>query len=193
MTGGRAGQPDGIVDLRRLPVAPGGAVYVDVPVPLDEVTLGGQIYAPDPRAAEARLAVSASASGTGLRLQFVTDLHGPCQRCVSAAVVHVDVDIRDFQTSGRETLDDADAGLDCEYLSGPKRQVLDVAAWARDAVAEAVPMSILCRDDCRGICPTCGSDLNATECACVEESSDPRWAALGDLAERLRAQSDGAK
>jgi uncharacterized protein len=39
-------------------------------------------------------------------------------------------------------------------------------------------MKPLCREDCRGLCPRCGSDLNVSECGCVVEEVDPRWRAL---------------
>ena len=60
------------------------------------------------------------------------------------AVVHVDVDARDFQTTGRDNVDEPDPDLDCEYLGGPSRQELDVAAWARDCVVEAMPNFLNC-------------------------------------------------
>ena len=187
----RPGEPEGVVDLRRLGLVSGGAAQADVPVALHQVTLGGQEYLPDPSDLEAHLDVSGAGAGLGLRLRFAADLRGPCQRCLADAVVHVDVDARDFQTTGRDNVDEPDPDLDCEYLGGPSRQDLDVAAWARDCVVEAVPMSILCRADCRGICPTCGTDLNGGECDCADDSLDPRWAALGELAERLREDGGG--
>ena len=186
MTAGGQGEPDGLFDLRRLAVESGGAAHADVPVALGTVVLGGQQYAFDPPVAEAHLDVSSAGSGLGLRLRFGTDMAGPCQRCLDDARVHVDVDARDFQASGRDVGDDPDPDLDCEYLGGPTRQELDVAAWARDCVAEAVPMAILCRDDCAGMCPQCGANRNTTTCECVADTTDPRWAALGELAERLR-------
>jgi uncharacterized protein len=44
-----------------------------------------------------------------------------------------------------------------------------------------IPMKPLCRPDCRGLCPRCGTDLNAGTCACAEPAVDPRWAALAAL------------
>ena len=44
-----------------------------------------------------------------------------------------------------------------------------------------VPMKPLCRPDCRGLCPTCGTDLNRETCACTPAGPDPRWAALAAL------------
>jgi uncharacterized protein len=37
---------------------------------------------------------------------------------------------------------------------------------------------MLCREDCKGICPECGIDRNTGECSCVADDIDPRWAAL---------------
>jgi len=191
MPGGRPGEAEGVFDLRRLGLMSGGAAHADVPVALHVITLGGQEYVPDPATLEARLDVSGAGAGLGLRLRFAADLRGPCQRCLTDAVVHVDVDARDFQTSGRDDIDEPDPDLDCEYLGGPSRQELDVAAWACDCLLEAVPMSIFCRPDCQGLCVTCGADLNAQQCDCEDDTTDPRWAALGELAERLREDGGG--
>ena len=38
---------------------------------------------------------------------------------------------------------------------------VDLERWVRDLIAEALPVKIVCRDDCRGLCPVCGADLNA--------------------------------
>jgi len=189
LTGDRPGKKDAPVDLRRLDITSGGGAQVDVVTSLDGMIMGAEEYVPAPAEVEARIDVSSSGSGIGLRLRLATELRGPCQRCLADAAVRVDVDTRDFQAGGRDLVEDPDPDLDCEYLIGPARQELDVAAWARDAVVEAMPMTILCRPDCAGICPSCGTDLNAGSCDCTEEATDPRWAALGDLAARMREDS----
>ena len=66
-----------------------------------------------------------------------------------------------------------------------RRKLSNAAAWTRDAVAEAVPATLLCREDCAGLCPQCGADLNAGPCGCEQEEHDPRWDALKSVAERL--------
>ena len=191
MAAGHRGVPEGVVDLRRLDLAPGAGARVDVPVALDDITLGGQPYAPDPRVVDARLDVGSSGSGLGLRLRFATTLAGPCQRCLAPSAFGIEVDARDFQASGRADADEPDDDLDCEYLAGPMRMELDAAAWARDAMAEALPMSILCREECAGLCARCGADLNVAPCDCADDVVDPRWAALGELRERLGGDPDG--
>lgn len=186
------GEPEGVVDLRRLDLAPGGGARVDVPVRLPDMTLGGQAYAPEPREVEARVDVGSSGSGVSLRLRFATSLEGPCQRCLATSSVDIAVDAREFQASGREGADEPDDDLDCEYLSGPMRMELDVSAWARDAVAEALPMSVLCREECAGLCPRCGADLNEGPCDCTDDEMDPRWAALEELRRKLDPGGDAA-
>ena len=188
----RRGEPEGVIDLRRLDLAPGAGAQVDVPVLLPDMILGAQAYAPEPPEALARVDVGSSGSGVGLRLRFATSLRGPCQRCLEASEVDIAVDAREFQASGRADADEIDDDLDCEYLSGPMRMELDVGAWARDAMAEAMPMSILCREDCAGLCARCGTDLNAGACDCADDEVDPRWAALGELRERLGGGDDEA-
>ena len=60
--------------------------------------------------------------------------------------------------------------------------VIDLRAWARDALALTVPTQVLCRADCAGLCPVCGADLNeAGPDHGHEREPDPRWAKLSEL------------
>jgi uncharacterized protein len=56
----------------------------------------------------------------------------------------------------------------------------DFAPHVREAVILEEPIRVLCRPDCRGLCASCGSDLNVAPCGCAP-SIDPRWAALAEL------------
>ena len=185
------GAPEGVIDLRRLDLVPGAGARVEVPVALEDITLGGQPYSPEPREAEAVVDAGSSGSGLGLRLRFATTMQGACQRCLAPSSVDIAVDARDFQASGRDDADEPDEDLDCEYLGGPARMELDVGAWARDAVAEAMPMSILCREDCAGLCARCGADLNDGPCDCADDEVDPRWAALEQLRQQMGESPEG--
>ena len=102
-------------------------------------------------------------------------LAGPCFRCLDR---HRG---RDRPSSGREyqaTDPDGDEELETPYL---ENNVSTSRRWARDAIALALPDKILCRDDCAGLCPTCGRDLNLEPHEHDEAEGDPRWAALGEL------------
>ena len=58
---------------------------------------------------------------------------------------------------------------------------IDVDEIVKEQVLLAVPTRMLCREDCKGICPECGTDRNTGDCNCVANDIDPRWAALKNL------------
>jgi len=59
--------------------------------------------------------------------------------------------------------------------------ILDLSEVVRQRILLNLPAHPVCRPDCKGLCPTCGQNLNEGACRCRAESSDPRWAALRDL------------
>lgn len=65
---------------------------------------------------------------------------------------------------------------------------IDLAPMVREEVLLAIPDAPLCRDDCAGICPQCGADLNAGPCDCDTTVRDERWAIL----DQLRSDADPA-
>ncbi|MEZ4768748.1 MAG: DUF177 domain-containing protein [Caldilineales bacterium] len=62
-----------------------------------------------------------------------------------------------------------------------EHHVLDIGEVVRQALLLEVPLQALCREDCAGLCPTCGEDLNLGPCGCPQETIDPRWEALAAL------------
>ncbi len=66
-------------------------------------------------------------------------------------------------------------------------EVLDTAAIVLEQLQLNIPMKALCRPDCRGLCPSCGADLDERggQCSCAGPEPDPRWAALASLKGRL--------
>ena len=170
------------VNLRALGVAPGAATRVRVAVPPVELRIGGQDYRTDPASPEVEVEVSRSLSGLHLRLRADVLLVGPCVRCMEEARVPLRIDASEFVADGRPADAEFDEDVDSVYVEGDR---LDLALWARDSIAEVVPVTILCREDCAGLCPTCGANHNLGGCDCVVEEVDPRWDALKELAERL--------
>jgi uncharacterized protein len=164
-------------DLRRLKLRSGEEHRDEVEIELSPLEFGGQRYLPVPEKVPAELTVNRATTGTAFRLRFATRLHGPCYRCLADAVLDVPVDVREYQATNPDTDE-----LRTPYLEDDR---LDLSAWARDSVALALPEQILCRDDCAGLCPTCGKNLNDEPHEHAEESSDPRWSALSELKDRL--------
>ena len=131
-----------------------------------------------PGTVPAELAITKAATGSVFQLSFRARLHGPCYRCLGDAVLELPIYAREYQATNPEGSDE----LGTPYVVDDK---LDLARWARDAVALELPDKILCRADCAGLCPVCGKNLNDEPHAHEEEKSDSRWAALESLREQL--------
>ncbi len=59
--------------------------------------------------------------------------------------------------------------------------LVDLSEAVTECVSLAFPLTTICREDCQGLCQTCGIDRNKQSCECKEEDIDPRWAALDNL------------
>ncbi|RKX28346.1 MAG: hypothetical protein DRP47_04525 [Candidatus Zixiibacteriota bacterium] len=65
-----------------------------------------------------------------------------------------------------------------------EEQAVDISEIVRQSIMLAVPMMPICSDDCKGLCPTCGINLNLHDCDCSQEHIDERWEGLRDLRDR---------
>ena len=76
----------------------------------------------------------------------------------------------------------SEAETEIGYYQGEGLLLEDVL---REQVLLATPVRALCRDDCKGLCPHCGRNLNIEECHCEAHLSDPRWNALSEIKKKL--------
>ncbi|HLM09088.1 MAG TPA: DUF177 domain-containing protein [Thermoleophilaceae bacterium] len=162
-----------VFDIGRLGLSSGEGRSLDLDVAVDPFDFAGQRYEVPGGGVRALLDVSHTTSGYSLRLRFRTELDGPCMRCLDPAGHELAVDAREVDQPG------GGEDLSSPYLD---EAALDVRAWARDALALALPTQIVCRDDCLGLCAVCGENLNRAEPGHAHEREpDPRWAALREL------------
>jgi DUF177 domain-containing protein len=162
------------LDLGGLRLSPGEGRRLRLHAAHDPLLLSGQSYSIEPASLPITLDVSRmTAGGYSLRLRFEARLAGPCMRCLGAADPTIGVDAREVDQAG------GGEELDSPYVSQAE---LDLRGWVRDALALALPAQIVCRDDCAGLCPVCGEDLNlAGPGHAHERERDPRWAKLREL------------
>lgn len=115
------------------------------------------------------------------RVGFV--LQGECCRCVGSTEKRMTTEFDFLIQHKQATLDELEAmGEDDDvFLVDPGKHELDLTARVREAAALELPMRVYCRDDCRGLCPQCGQNLNDKDCQCVEARVDPRWESLAKL------------
>jgi uncharacterized protein len=158
-------------ELGSLGLSSGEGKAIDLEVPFDPLRYGEQTYTPVGDG-PALLDVSHTTSGYALRLRYTVDLHGPCMRCLEDAGAVIEID-------AREVDQDADAPeLRSPYVAAGE---VDVRAWARDALALALPTQIVCRESCLGLCAECGANLNKDPDHAHAAEPDPRWAKLDEL------------
>jgi uncharacterized protein len=165
-------------NLRTLRLRPGEEYRDEIEVELEPFELGGQRYLPVPEKVPAELAISRASTGSVFELRFGIRLHGPCYRCLDDAVLDLPISAREYQATSPGDAEE----LTTQYVVDDR---LELAAWARDATALALPDKILCRPDCAGLCPVCGRDLNDEPHTHDEEAVDPRWSGLAELRDRL--------
>jgi uncharacterized protein len=159
------------VDLRSLD---GQAVTLDGSIdPDDAVWLDGDVRPSSPVTVHGRL----SGAGDGRYYftgEFAGSAVGECTRCLITVPVRAGDSIQClFVSSDEDGLDD-DPDV---FLLDAKSRSIDVRPAVREGWILAVPPFVLCRDDCKGLCPTCGVDRNVTACNCAS-TVDARWAAL---------------
>jgi uncharacterized protein len=180
-------------DLGGLRLTSGEGRRLDLHVAIEPFSLGGERYPIEPELVPVRLDISrTTGDGYALRLRFEAALDGPCMRCLEPATPTFAVDAREVSQPpdpraprapapgrGRGKPRDEEDELSSPYVEDG---VLDLRAWARDALALSVPSNVLCREDCAGLCPVCGTNLNQAGPEHEHERPrDPRWAALSEL------------
>jgi uncharacterized protein len=85
--------------------------------------------------------------------------------------------------AGKEELSVTAVEAEVAYYQGEALLLEDVL---REQILLALPLKAICREDCKGLCPHCGKNLNVEQCACAEPLEDPRWSALKDIREKLQ-------
>jgi uncharacterized protein len=161
-------------ELGRLGLTSGEGRRLDLHAGIAVFHYGGEPYTVTPPLIPVRLDVSRTmGSGWAMRLRFAAQLEGPCMRCLEAASPAFDVDVREVHQPG------AGEELASPYLG--EGDELDLAAWARDALALELPAQLTCRPDCAGVCGQCGANLNEEPEHRHEAAPDPRWAKLSEL------------
>lgn len=113
-----------------------------------------------------------------------TDVRVSCRRCLKSFDLPVDfaleeqfrpsVDVYTGTALPAEDGEDVVTRTDLHHM-------LDLTEVVRQDLLLSMPMSPLCSQDCRGLCPRCGEDLNTEECTCQDEEVDPRLEALRQL------------
>ncbi|MEK7403307.1 MAG: DUF177 domain-containing protein [Gemmatimonadota bacterium] len=149
------------------------AVQVDSELaPNDSVWQHGDQVPAKPLRVTGRLS-SAGSGGFVWHGRLEGDVIMPCRRCLTdtAATVQDDTYVM-FAEAGSDETDDPDV-----YVLDERSNQLDIRPAVREQWLLNVPAFVQCREDCKGMCPKCGKNLNDGPCGCAA-TSDSRWDAL---------------
>jgi uncharacterized protein len=110
-----------------------------------------------------------------------------CARCLEPLVQSVS---REFDLlyrpqgtdAGEEERSVPATEAEISYYQGNGLLLEDVL---REQILLAVPLKAICREDCKGLCPHCGKNMNTEQCSCAEPLEDPRWSALKELRDKM--------
>ncbi len=119
--------------------------------------------------------------------ELSAELELSCARCLEPVVQEVarkfDLLYRPLGSdAGRQELSVTAVEAEIGYYQGDGLLLEDVL---REQVLLAVPVKVMCREDCKGLCPHCGANLNLTQCSCAEPMEDSRWSALKEIRSKL--------
>ena len=113
-----------------------------------------------------------------------------CTRCLNLFSYNVQTGVKvHFIPRGKDPspgneIEIKETDIEQEIYEGDK---IDLRGSVRDQVLLEVPLMHLCREDCKGICSECGSDLNSSQCECQNEGQiDPRFAVLKQFKDKLK-------
>ncbi len=134
--------------------------------------------------------------GVLLSGKFTVGVRAPCKRCVDEVHLEVPVEFTlNLVPRQRRAEEEAQGGGDDDgrsaragtfTLDGANDEPfdgkrIDLDPILREQILLALPVSVVCREECKGLCPVCGQDLNERECGCERRVPDPRFAALKDI------------
>lgn len=130
---------------------------------------------------EVRLQIAATPAGQVVaRGTLRTVLERVCRRCLEPVRPEVDERL-ELVWSAPDQLDAQDEGDGEIRTLDAGSSELDLGSALREELVLAAPEWVLCREDCRGLCPVCGANRNETECECSVDEPDPRWDVLREL------------
>ncbi|MEN6350125.1 MAG: DUF177 domain-containing protein [Syntrophomonas sp.] len=102
-----------------------------------------------------------------------------CSRCLEKVIfpVEADISLTLLESNNDEIVDNGDSE-DIIYF---RQSEADLQLGIEEAIFMSLPINPLCKDNCKGLCPSCGVNRNVEECHCSRQEIDPRWEKLKNL------------
>ena len=104
-----------------------------------------------------------------------------CSRCLDIFDYEVKANLQFVAQILDSPMEIDDAGDDDFEVISKADNFLDISQRVRDAIVLNLPLKPLCSEDCLGLCPLCGANLNDGNCGCRQDKTDERWDALKNI------------
>lgn len=136
-----------------------------------------------PEAVETRVKVTGSEKQHLLDTSVRTKAQCKCSRCLEPVVLPLRAEFKLLLESCGSFAKASETASEAEdlVLVADSDSSFDITERVREAIILSLPLKPLCRENCKGLCPHCGANLNLTTCQCEERKPDPRWNRLKEL------------
>lgn len=135
--------------------------------------MGEEFEFSEPFKAEGVILNNSKALELNLDVSGTANVH--CARCGKPISASITIPIKETLMREEESVPEDDEVI---LYSGKEIELDDVIV---SNFLMSVPAKYLCREDCKGLCPVCGADLNESTCDCDRETMDPRWEKLAEI------------
>jgi uncharacterized protein len=126
----------------------------------------------------ASVTVIPSDAGCLVRGRLTGTVFMPCNRCSENATVSLAADFEEFESLPS---DGGEGSEESRIVFEDGLPMLDMGALCWEEFVLALPPAPLCKPDCKGLCPSCGANLNSGGCSCARDEPDSGLAALRNL------------
>ncbi len=168
------------IDISSIRDIKGASCELELEGPLDHMTVAGTTLQP---MAPVRVFAKATSTGHGaILVQGIVKarLQAECHRCLKRFVFDAKAEFQEqYNRASHESIQRSEHRQD-EVLTY-YGDFVDISREVNTALVLSLPIQMLCADDCRGLCPVCGKNLNDGECACPDEVGDIRLAPIAML------------
>ena len=164
-----------VLDVRELGRRPGSMRLVRDRVPAPADLTVGLAQVPPGSDVELDLRLEAVVEGVLVSGTVTADVAGECARCLTPVTDRVTVDLTELFAYPGSVTEETSEDDEVSHLVG---DMLDLEPVVRDGLVLELPLTPLCREDCRGLCAGCGVALDDLPDDHTHDTTDPRWAAL---------------
>lgn len=167
-----------LIDLAKIMSVKGKVEQIEAPLELESFVLEGESY-PFKEKNPVRLTIThLGERKVKVEGETTVSLNIPCNRCLDDVETFFDIHVSknlDFNDTDEDRIKELD---EANYISGYS---LDVDLLIYDELVIDFPLHVLCKEDCKGLCKVCGTNLNHGSCGCDDTVLDPRMSVIRDI------------